>query len=104
MERSGRMSAQHTPTPWRVYDAGDENYPGIDAGWRSVVMFGNADEECGVRGDTREEAEANARFIVHAVNCHDELLAALEQYASGYVDSGAHARAVIAKALGAPVA
>lgn len=28
--------------------------------------------------DMRGEAEANAKFIVHAVNCHDELVRALE--------------------------
>lgn len=73
------MGAQHTPTPWTVYDAAEACYPGIDAARRTVVVFGNADEECGVRGDTPEEAEANARFIVHAVNCHDDLLEALEE-------------------------
>ena len=71
------MTEQHTPTPWTVYDAADAYYPGIDAARRTVVVFGSADEECGVRGDTPEEAEANARFIVRAVNSHDEMLEAL---------------------------
>lgn len=94
------MSAQHTPTPWTVFNADEGCYPGIDAGWRTIVMFGSPDEDCGIRGDTPEEAEANARFIVHAVNCHDELLSALEQYASGLTDTGARARAIIAKVRG----
>lgn len=100
------MSAQHAPTPWTVYDAGSEGYPGIDAGWRSIVMFGSADEECGVRGDTHAEAEANARFIVRAVNCHDELLthliAAVDALEAFGVQNGGipEMKAAIAKARG----
>ena len=69
-------TGRHTPTPWRygkksLYFAEGIFGPkqnGRDANWI-------ADTDCG----NDKEREANAQFIVTAVNCHDEMLAALEQ-------------------------
>lgn len=63
------MSAQHTPTPWSAEVGGGRGswIKGYTGEWTALSC-----------GDTDASAEANARFIVRAVNCHDELLAALE--------------------------
>lgn len=56
-----------TPRPWTV---GADTADVIGANGFAVVC----DYELGIE---REAAEANAALIVHAVNCHDELVAAL---------------------------
>ena len=73
------MSAEHTPTPWSVFEAG-KRY-GIDADMGvSIVLFQANDERHGdgVLGRTKDEAHANAEFIVRAVNAHDDLVAAVK--------------------------
>lgn len=74
----------HTELPWEVYSdehgiAGDA--PGIEsAGGESIVVFGDLGGDFqGVRGETPEEALANARFIVRACNAHYDLLEALKE-------------------------
>jgi hypothetical protein len=70
----------HTPTPWHVFDDKAE-CPGIEAENVTIVVFGDKltiTEDCGVQGETAEEARANAAFIVRAVNSHDALVEALE--------------------------
>ena len=62
------MSAAHTPTPWQVAN-GSPLLIGCDGFWIAGMM--------GLQG---EIGEANARFIVRAVNCHDQLVEALENY------------------------
>jgi hypothetical protein len=52
------MSAEHTPTPWRVYISG-----GIVTAHDEYVPVFNA---------------ANESFIVRAVNAHDDLVATLK--------------------------
>ncbi len=78
------MSGKHTPTPWSV--------PKTDT--VAVVAEGN-DYERRRRVVTRTlykphqraRAEANAAFIVKAVNAHDKLVKALEEIAR---DRGGH--------------
>ena len=70
--------ARHTPLPWELHAEG--------AGYNSVQACQPDSSERGccpivesfVLGRTREEAEANAAFIVRAVNNHEALLAALK--------------------------
>ena len=71
------MTQQHTPLPWGT--DGDR-----DSGTLSIVQA-----DTGGLIATLEETlgygfvdEANARFIVQAVNVHDDLLAALERLMS----------------------
>lgn len=66
----------HTPGPWTV---NNENctFPGIeaDASQQSIVLWGLEDEDCGVRGRTPEEIEANARLIAAAPDLLEALKA-----------------------------
>ena len=76
-------AAAITPLPWRT----DGHYCGyIWSGDKMVADF-PMDEDEGTylarmrgvgRGATHAEQQANAAFIVRAVNCHDQLVAALE--------------------------
>lgn len=92
-----------TPGPWGIYsDEGEVccDAPGIESvTGASIVVFGDLDSDFqGVRGDTAEEALANASLIAAA----PDLLAALEELLK--VRSGRTvkaARAAIAKARGA---
>jgi hypothetical protein len=65
------MDNKISALPWKVYHPTDAYWPGIDSkdgGGDAVVAFGEKEEECGIRGDTREHAIANASAIVSAVN------------------------------------
>ena len=100
---------KHTPGPWAVeygLTNDPEKYtPGIDAkhGF-SILMFGikSQNEECGIRGRTIGEQEANARLIAAA----PELLGALQamlnitDFHELYGNTTDRARAAIAKATG----
>lgn len=71
--------SEHTPTPWKIYGGGmpATDWPGINTSDRTIVIWGNSSDdldEAGVRGKTVGEAIENARFIVTAVNCHEELV------------------------------
>lgn len=57
---------RHTATPWRVF-----LYGGVQIGHVDGAAI------CSMWGD-KAEGEANAAFIVKAVNCHDELVNALK--------------------------
>lgn len=61
----------HTPGEWRVFDA---EQPGIETGDFSIVVYGSQGEECGVRGNTPDEAQANAYLFAAS----SDLLAALK--------------------------
>jgi hypothetical protein len=73
------MSAAHTPTPWAVDDRGLIHEPFFGGDIFAQVYERNR--------------EANAAFIVRAVNAHDDLVAALEdargrlQVYAGFKDS-----------------
>ncbi len=67
---------KHTPIPWTC-DYDDQDHTGI----------GIADDEMMIalvapKGGPDELDKANAEFIVKAVNCHDELVAACENTAA----------------------
>src|SRR5271157_3455432 len=59
-----KPEVQHTPTPWKVSVHVD--------GCNFTSYMINEVELAGAESD--EEAEANAAFIVRAVNAHEELL------------------------------
>jgi hypothetical protein len=69
----------HTPTPWKVEivkNGGEWDY-------QIRTNIDNQIPECGKQiASTHKFLEAkgehNAEFIVHAVNCHDELMEALK--------------------------
>jgi hypothetical protein len=61
--------AKHTPEPWNLFNRGQETFPGIESeGGFSVVIWGDEDDDAGVRGDTHDKALANAKRIVSCVN------------------------------------
>ena len=66
------MTGKPTPTPWAIFKAGigEENGDGIASLWREG-----------------EEREANAALIVRAVNTHEALVKAAEDFVAK-VDSG----------------
>ena len=102
------MIAQHTPTPWAISFGFDPSMTGE----REVFVAPASGVPVGIKISTPwvesawkgdPEAEANARFIVRAVNCHDELLTALilvTKRCGPDSSDGAIARAAIAKAQG----
>lgn len=55
---------KHTPGPWEVFKAG--TFWGVDAGRKSIVIWGDANEETGVQGQTVEQSQANAYLIAAA--------------------------------------
>lgn len=73
------MKADHTPLPWAIYDYGGQipRYPKniIEAPTgESIAIIEGGWPQC-----TQAENEANARFIVKAVNSHDALIEALQR-------------------------
>lgn len=90
---------EHTPTPWGSAPTGnmatDYSQP------FAIYAKGEPSLVAGCFGDTRggiEAAAANAAFIVKAVNCHDELMAAARR-----VLDGLNARIDAASAANEPV-
>ena len=65
---------RHTPTPWHVHEHAPRE---IWAKLGPIAMTTARPDQC---------EEANAEFIAHAANCHDELLAALRPFAALYED------------------
>ena len=62
-----------TPGPWTVYQEGVR--PGIESEFLSIVTHGVRHDDSGIYGNTKEEAEANAKLIAAAPG----LLEALEE-------------------------
>lgn len=63
----------HTPTPWKTEyenEFGPE-YELFGPDGRRVLQYN-------WNSDRQAEVEANAAFVVRAVNCHDDLVAALK--------------------------
>ncbi len=70
------MSALHSPIPWNVIE-GDSLLVGDS---QALTIL-----DCATPSGARQRvAEANAAFIVKAVNCHDHLVEALQFIADGY--------------------
>lgn len=87
----------HTPTPW-ITDT--EHYPNDQV----FTIGGAIIADCKWTPHDHNIRRENAAFIVRAVNCHADLLAALELIRDGMADDRAYrdcARAAIAKAKGA---
>lgn len=96
---------KHTPGPWSI-----ERHPAKGLFWIEDEV-GESICDLYHREDTafflRKNSEANAKRIVKAVNCHDELLEALEELLRVYGGGPREdyqcmkdARAAIAKAKG----
>jgi hypothetical protein len=62
------MSSEHTPTPWYVAGGKTIRYGVKGAGGDGWIGKANW-----------QNGEANAEFIVRAVNCHDELVAVMKE-------------------------
>lgn len=104
------MAGKHTPTPWAV-EAGTSVIWG-PAPSHDTREWGASLAEARVtfsrsygRTVSREEADANAEFIVRACNSHDELLEALNLMVSNFAgllndDDHDRVHAAIAKAKG----
>ena len=77
------METKHTPGPWKVFNLSDA-YPGIEAvnGGRryTIVVYGDADEYCGIRGDSPETRLANAHLIAAAPDLLEALKALVNQH------------------------
>jgi hypothetical protein len=78
------MKTEHTATPWRVDQEPNEKWPGIEAAKQSIVIWGTDDDDGGVRGETEEQALANARRIVACVNAMPEVEALLSAVQKDY--------------------
>lgn len=92
---------QHTPTPWGINPHRSSEVRQVQDG-RPVGQL-----ICDSRSfNVRVPWAQNAAYIAHAANCHDELLAALEDMLIVADEAGcntlaqARARAAIAKAKG----
>lgn len=83
---------KHTPTPWHEEGGTIEHESGM-----LICTMSSAEDfpcltedenktEAEVRAEVDAECKANAAFIVKAVNCHDDLLAALE-WAADEIDA-----------------
>lgn len=79
------MSAGHTPTPW-LHDP----YGSIRDTRGEMVAVNGASWVCS-QGESQKVAKANSRFVVRAVNAHDDLVEALQRADSALqaVTSGA---------------
>jgi hypothetical protein len=66
------METKHTPTPWKVNDC-------RDSGWMDNAIYIAKDSGENLARVYKDygNVEANAAFIVRAVNAHDELVAKL---------------------------
>ena len=68
----------HTPTPWSIGHSMERNY--IYGGGSHLACIGSRENGFFIHDDgSLNESEANAAFIVRAVNSHDDLLEALEE-------------------------
>jgi hypothetical protein len=97
--------SEHTPTPWRA-DMGEfppqmklepylRSYVGPDG--ETIRVKGFALSGGNVEMD---EARANSEFIVKAVNCHDDLVAACKKLVASYdADKGSYALSELSDAL-----
>ena len=57
--------SEHTPGPWDVFGK-KSRFPGIESRIGSLVVYGTSEDDMGVRGDTQEEALANAYLMAAA--------------------------------------
>lgn len=103
--------ARHTPTPYRLWRPKTGDMRGMEVP-QDMALVGANDIAVGVLYGDLDEVRLAQSYIVRAVNCHDELLAALKDIlpmAEAYLKSApSHpdhskletARAAISKASG----
>lgn len=72
-------TVKHTALPWAFKHANDGTGAFRISGKGMILADAWFISQYTTHAPTMEEAEANARFIVKAVNCHDDLLAALQR-------------------------
>jgi hypothetical protein len=100
------MNTKHTPGPWTVFNPDDgecHRYPGIDSESETIIIYGNEDEVSGVRGQSKEVAEANARLIAAAPELLEvlvEILPIAETMINSNHPTWKKAKSAIAKATG----
>lgn len=76
---------EHTATPWTTDGT---NIVGAD---RTVVAYRTNKPA----GDMSNQAAIDGRFIVRAVNCHADLLAALKAFVSACTPGEGHTRGTV---------
>ncbi len=78
-EAQARAAIMHTPTPWAVNSPPVSGWPASNGDYR-INIIGADGRSVGYVHRTRDPSTggANASLIVKAVNCHAELLEALE--------------------------
>jgi hypothetical protein len=85
------MSSEHTPTPWTLYSEEiDREGAKTELAYQvdhtdpfiGRIYLLNARGKCPATTGCGPTSEANAEFIVRAVNAHDELVAALKWFAA----------------------
>ncbi len=81
-EAQARAAIMHTPTPWAVNLPPVSGWPASNGDYR-INIIGADGLSVGYVHQTRNPSTggANASLIVKAVNCHAELLEALEKLA-----------------------
>ncbi|MFA5322565.1 MAG: hypothetical protein WC373_07795 [Smithella sp.] len=73
---------EHTPTPWEKTICWPDSSSSVDVSENVICVKDNKGRVIALCGHSQqEEAEANAAFIVHACNAHDDLLAACKAFA-----------------------
>jgi hypothetical protein len=69
-------AVKHNPTPWKWIAWGQTISIGSEKGWWGIALINpNGISNAGI--PARQDRE-NAKFIVRAANCHDELLLAVK--------------------------
>lgn len=79
-----------TKGDWKPYEVEGQTYwPGIDAGNKSIVLWGDRTELCGVQGDSLEEAQANVNLMSAAPDMYEALEDARDalKYGAEYEES-----------------
>lgn len=69
---------KHTPLPWNK--PLKPTYSEMFNVWYCLIRDAKENINQKIYGNTKEEAEANAKLIVKAVNCHDDLVGLAEQF------------------------
>lgn len=81
------MSGKWTQGKWKPYEVEGQTYwPGIDAGSKSIVLWGDRTELCGVQGESLEEARANVNLMSAAPDMYKALMLVMEYNGSDLVD------------------
>lgn len=96
----------HTKGPWYVFtcDGKIDPWPGIESDSLSIITFGEFGDSHGVRGESEEEALANAHLISAAPDLLEAVRLLLSEWSETNDDireeNRRFARAAIAKAQG----